>query len=368
MVDSKICCLFNIGPHYDFPLYQLMGKTFHCDFYLGDRLPYTLKTFDYSVLNGYKGTLHNHFIKNLYWQSKVISKIFKPYRFYIMNGEPYCLSTWIFLILSKFTNKKVIGWTHGWYGREGFIKRIIKRSFFSLFDKLLVYNDYSIHLLEQQGIEKDRMYCFANSLDSDRIKAIREEITDSALYSNHFGNNDPVLIYCGRIQKRKKLELLINCLERLNKMGCPTNLMMIGEDDEDTGIERLVREKGLTEKVWFYGACYDEKRIGEFFHNATVCVSPGNVGLTAIHSLSYGCPVITHGDFPYQMPEFEAIRPGITGAFFKRDDLNDMTKIVEKWLGEKKNLRSQIRQQAYDEIDGKWNIHYQINILKSALT
>ena len=170
MSELRICCLFNIGPHYDFPLYQLMGEVFHCDFYLGDKLPYQLKTFEYTSLNGFKGKLHNHFIHHFYWQSGVIRQLFAPYRFYIMNGEPFCLSTWLFLLLSKLTNKKVIGWTHGWYGREGIIKGNIKRRFFKLFDKLLVYNDYSINLLKQQGIDKSRLFCFANSLDSDRIK------------------------------------------------------------------------------------------------------------------------------------------------------------------------------------------------------
>ena len=130
MSELRICCLFNIGPHYDFPLYQLMGEVFHCDFYLGDKLPYQLKTFEYTSLNGFKGKLHNHFIHQFYWQSGVIRQLFASYHFYIMNGEPFCLSTWLFLLLSKLTNKKVIGWTHGWYGREGIIKGNIKRRFF----------------------------------------------------------------------------------------------------------------------------------------------------------------------------------------------------------------------------------------------
>ena len=367
MKHSHICCLFNIGPHYDFPLYHIMGEELNCEFYLGDKLPYTIKTFDYKSLRGFKATLHNHFFGNFYWQSGVLRQFFKPYRYYIVNGEPFCLSTWCLLVLSKLTNKKVIGWTHGWYGREGFVKGIIKKIFFKLFDQLLVYNEYSIGLLEQQGVAKKRMSCFANSLDSDRIKVIREQLTDSHIYHEHFGNDNPVLIYCGRIQKRKKLDMLIDCLERLNHEGCPTNLMMIGADDEQTGIEQLVIDKGLSDKVWFYGACYNEEELGNFFHNATVCISPGNVGLTAIHALSYGCPVITHNDFPYQMPEFEAIRPGTTGDFFKRDDIDDMTLVVRKWLQENNNNREQIRQLAYHEIDGKWNIHYQIEVLKKIL-
>ena len=367
MKKPRVCCIFNIGPHYDFPLYQAMGETFGCDFYLGDRLPYAIKTLNQSQLTGFKKNLHNVFLQSFYWQRGALRLLFKPYQYYILNGEPFCLSTWIFLLLSKFTGKQVLGWTHGWYGREGFIKSIIKRTFYRLFDKLLIYNEYSMHLLEQQGIASERIFCFANSLDSDRIKAVREQLTTSDIYQEHFGNNNPVLIYCGRIQKRKKLDMLVDCVERLKTAGTSVNLMMVGADDEDTGIAQLVEEKGLTKNVWFYGPCYEESQLGAFFYNADICISPGNVGLTAIHALSYGCPVITHGDFPYQMPEFEAIRPDKTGAFFKRDDTDDLTRVVASWLQEKKDCREQIRLQAYQEIDSKWNIHYQIEILKKVL-
>ena len=80
----------------------------------------------------------------------------------------------------------------------------------------------------------------------------------------------------------------------------------------------------LNQNVCFFGPCYDEFEIGMLIYNAALCVSPGNVGLTAIHSLSYGTPVISHNDFKHQMPEFEAIVPGETGAFFIANDLNSL--------------------------------------------
>ena len=50
-------------------------------------------------------------------------------------------------------------------------------------------------------------------------------------------------------------------------------------------------------------------------------VSPGNVGLTAMHALVYGIPVISHSNAAAQMPEFEAITPGLTGELFKENDV-----------------------------------------------
>ena len=104
--------------------------------------------------------------------------------------------------------------------------------------------------------------------------------------------------------------------------------------------------------------------IGEMFYNADVCVSPGNVGLTAIHSLTYGCPVITHNNFPFQGPEFESIIQGKTGDFFQENDVNSLADTIQKWLSQNLHSREAIRQFAYQTIDTKWNLYYQMNILK----
>lgn len=100
------------------------------------------------------------------------------------------------------------------------------------------------------------------------------------------------------------------------------------------------------------------------FYNADVCVSPGNVGLTAIHSLTYGCPVITHNNFPFQGPEFESIIQGKTGDFFQENDVNSLADTIQKWLSQNLHSREAIRQFAYQTIDTKWNLYYQMNILK----
>ncbi len=368
MGNKKTCCIINIGPHYDYPIYHLMDKEMDCSFYFGDRLPYTIKKFDYYSLKGFKKQLKNRFFSPFYWQTGAIRTLFYDYDNYILTGEPFCLSNWVILVLSKFTKKRIIAWTHGWYGRENKAKGFIKKTFFRLFDHLLVYNEYSLQQLVQQGLSSKKMDCIANSLDSDKVKAVRNRLKPTNIYREHFGNNNPVIIYCGRIQLRKKLDYLVDCIEYLNLHGQPTNLIMVGADNENTGITEIIKKKQLDAIVWMYGPCYEEEIIGELFYNATLCVSPGNVGLTAIHSLSYGCPVITHGDFPYQMPEFEAIKPQITGAFFKRDNKEDLFKTVANWLSVNKDNRETIRQQAYEEIDRKWNVHYQIDVLKKVLS
>ena len=43
----------------------------------------------------------------------------------------------------------------------------------------------------------------------------------------------------------------------------------------------------LNKSIFFLGAIYNEKILEHYISNAALFVSPGNVGLACIHSLSY---------------------------------------------------------------------------------
>lgn len=363
----SICFITNIGPHYRYPIFRLMGENLPCCFYIGDKGETPIKTFKYELLEGYQKTLRNIFFHHFYWQKGSLHLIFKSYKYYILDGEPYCLSSWFILLFARLLNKKTIAWTHGWYGRETKGKRILKKIFYSLHDKLMLYNDYSIKLMIEEGFSPSKLYCIANSMNSDEEKKLRESITNTLIYQDHFNNNSPTIIYCGRIQKRKKIEMIIDSIKLLKDEGIQANVIIIGKDSEDVNIDNYAKELGVYNQIWMYGPCYDDKTLGELFYNANICVSPGNVGLTAIHALTFGCPVITHGNFPYQMPEFEAIKPGLTGDFFEQGNIFDLKEKIKIWIAKTPQERDMARTAAFEEIDSKWNIHYQIDVIKKVI-
>lgn len=128
-MNNKICVITNIGTHYRYPIYKQMSKEFSCDFCLGDYVKTPIKKFDYATFPGYKKTLQNKYIHNFYWQKGSVKLVLENYKYYILDGEPYCLSSWVILLLAKLKGKTTIAWTHGWYGRENFIKKNHKKKF-----------------------------------------------------------------------------------------------------------------------------------------------------------------------------------------------------------------------------------------------
>ena len=75
--------------------------------------------------------------------------------------------------------------------------------------------------------------------------------------------------------------------------------------------------------------------LAYFIFHASLCVSPGNVGLAAIHSLSFGTPVCTHSNLLNQMPEIEAVEEGVTGCYFDENNLDNLIEVINNWLNKK---------------------------------
>jgi len=364
-MQNKICCVFNVAPHYNEPIYKLIDKQLNSDFYIGDKIHLPIHLMDYNSLNGFKKILiYKPLFYNFYWQKGVLGIRLRNYNHIIITGEPFCLSTWFILILSKLFRIKTYLWTHGWYGNESFFKTIIKKMFFKLSTKVLLYGDYARDLMIKEGFNSEKLITIYNSLDYNNQLIIRNSLSDNDIYFNHFENNNPVIVFIGRIQKIKKLDLLLEAMLELNNNKLTCNLIIIGDEVEKTYIKDLIDDYELNKQVWLYGPCFDERVIGELIFNANVCVSPGNVGLTSIHSLMYGTPVITHNNFCKQMPEFETITEGYNGSFFIENNTGSLADNVKLWLFKTNNNRLEIRNNCYQVIDKKFNPNVQIEIFK----
>jgi glycosyltransferase involved in cell wall biosynthesis len=248
-------------------------------------------------------------------------------------GNPYFLSTWISALVARLTGKRVLFWTHGWTRHESGGKAVLRNLFYRIADGLLLYG----HIAKMSGIRKgfapDKLYVIYNSLDYEAQKQVRDRIDLAALPAlklRLFGEaHVPMVICCARLTPACRFDLLLQAQARLQAEGHRLNVLLVGDGPERTAL--AAQAKRLHVPVRFYGACYDENLLAEFTMAAHVTVSPGKVGLTAMQSLAYGTPVVTHDDFEAQMPEWEAILPGRTGDFFHRNDAADLARVIRRW-------------------------------------
>jgi glycosyltransferase involved in cell wall biosynthesis len=323
-----------------------------------------VKKIDYTELVNFKNELNNIIVfAPIYWQKGAVSLFFKKYDRYIILGEYYCLSTWVILLLAKLSNKQIYLWTHGWYGNESMVKRIIKKIFFGLSNGVFLYGNYAKELMLKEGFKDSKLHVIYNSLDYDQQISVRKKLVKSSVFKNYFNNSNQVLIFVGRLTKIKRLDLLLDAHKLILTNNQNVNLVFVGNGDEKVKLELKAKKLGILEYVWFYGATYDEEEIGELIYNADICVSPGNVGLTAMHSLVYGTPVITHSEFKNQMPEFESVKEGVSGSFFEKDNMNSLAEKIQNWT-QIHSDREKTRLACFEIIDRYYNPQFQLKEIR----
>jgi len=366
MITHKICYFNRSSIHYRKNIYMLMDKELPCDFYFGDSRPGKIEPVPYELLEHFKGEFHNISIGRFYWQKGALKLLRSDYTDIITPGDTYCLSTRIMLMLSKLYKKNIYLWTHGAYGDEVGIKKWNIIRSISKVKGVFLYGEYAKSILKGWGIPESKLHVIYNSLSYDEQLPLRQSIKPSDFYQMRFNNENPNIVFIGRLTTVKKLDQTLKAVALLKEQGLFFNVTFIGDGTEKQKLESLANELGLINNVWFYGACYDEKRIAEFLYNADLCVSPGNVGLTAMHAMTFGCPVISHDNFPLQMPEFEAIEVGKTGDFFKENDIASLAEAIKRWQSNCGN-REDVRKACYDVIDNKYNPHVQIETLRKTI-
>lgn len=366
----KLCCIFNIPSLYRESIYKELDKRYECEWYF-EKENIDIELFDTVQLKRVNILKHVNILGRAYCMRGLFHQLWRRTDFnaYLIVGAPMCISIWILCIFLKIFHhkKKIYFWTHGWYGKENRIEGFIKKTFLRLADDIFLYGNYAKEKLVKEGLKLDNLHVIHNSLSYDLQLKLRHQMVSTDIYKKHFSNSDPVLLFIGRLTPVKKLDLLIEALSILNRGENKYNLVFVGDGVERDSLERKVKDLDLTNQVWFYGSCYNELINAELIYNSDACVAPGNIGLTAIHALMFGCPVITHNDYPYQMPEFEAIVPYKTGNYFNRGDVDSLACVIDDWFKIQGCSREFVRECCYKEIDENWTPRYQMSVIQNVI-
>ncbi len=363
---KKLCNIYVFPSYYRETIYKELDKSFQSTFIFGDE-KYRIKKLDLGLLKTVKQVHVSSFgVARFQWG--ILKYAFKRYDYYLINTDTNYITSWIFLfILRFFRKKKVYLWVHGLYGNESRKQLAIRKLFYCLTDGLFLYGDYSRSLLIKQNINPAKLFVVHNSLDYEKQLALRNTIKTNGLFSSHFGNTNHVIVMIGRLNDRKGLDKLFYAMDYLKQRDETYNAVIIGDGEYRESLEKLVETLELSENVWFYGACYDEERNAELLNNADLCVVPGDVGLTAIHSMMFGVPVITHNYFPTQGPEFEVIKDGVTGAFYNCGNIISLADTISNWFKAHINSREKVREDCYKIIDSEWTPEFQMQVFKEVL-
>lgn len=319
----RVAVVYTHFPHYRNAVFEELASSCNYDVYFF----YDKKGVDPTIISG--GDL----IKSCQTQTfRFHSFMFQPGFFwtcvwrnfdaYIFLGNPYILTTWLYAAICKFRKKKVVFWTHGWIRKNEGAKGWVRSVFYQLSDMLMLYGDRAKEIGISKGFSSDRIQVIYNSLNYPAQMAIRE----SKLMLEKL-IDAPYFLCVARLVHEVNLVLAIEALSLIPKdLSKNSLLVIVGEGPERAALEQAASR--LSGSVIFLGAVYDERRLADLFMNCVAVVSPGKVGLLAIHALAYGAQVITHDCLDHQMPEIEAIIPGRTGSLYQHGSLHDLARVM----------------------------------------
>ena len=176
--------------------------------------------------------------------------------------------------------------------------RWVKRAWIACFEKRNLAHAATIHFTSSIEAEQaaklgivTRNTCIVpNGLDAEEIAAsdplVRMDADDT------LGNEEPFLLFLGRVNWEKGLDRLIVALARVPKC----RLFVAGNDDSgyQNKLEALALEHGVAHRILFLGPIYGARK-SVLLRQASALVLPSyseNFGNVVLESMAAGCPVI----------------------------------------------------------------------------
>jgi glycosyltransferase involved in cell wall biosynthesis len=231
------------------------------------------------------------------------------------------LSIWVFALLHRLFGKKLI--LHGWGYRaddnasslSARLRSLARRLLMRTADAMLAYTDRGRLAAVDMGVPPDRTFVSRNTLDTARLSEIEAAIDQNEirdLRSTLGPTGASVLLFVGRLQSVKRVDVLIEAFGLLRRGGHSCSLIVIGDGPDRPRLEKLAAQLS---DVQFLGPIYGERELAPFFLASDLLVVPGRIGLTCVHAFSHGLPVVTASDSVMpQTPEYDFIEDGRNGV------------------------------------------------------
>ena len=280
------------------------------------------------------------------WQPEALRIVWRERPDAVITFGTRSLSNWLVRVVCKMRGVPLLDWGQGVKGPESGLKWFLRRVYLDTADAVLLYGTWARDYFVSRGMDARKIFVVRNSLDHETQVGFRDSIGDEEISATRrqFGadsSNDRLIIHAGRLEARKRLDLLIAALASQppplirgdkGESGAPSKIIaiLVGDGPEESRLKELARTKGVADQIHFLGPIYDEVQLATLFRAADLCVAPGAVGLLAMHSLVYGTPILACENATYEHgPEVETIVEGVTGGFFRFGDARDLaTKMV----------------------------------------
>jgi glycosyltransferase involved in cell wall biosynthesis len=305
-------------------------------------------------------------LKYFLWQKK-LNSVLKNNRFdaVIFLGDWKFISTWFAVRSLQKNGVHCLFWSHGLLNKHKSLNNSLKYWFLERFrDGGFLYSHAAKQNLLSMGYPYNLTVIY-NSLDFKLQVETINKISSEAKPGNPA---HPYLVFTGRLLADRHLELVFDAMKLLNEENIRVDLVIIGSGPHLDNLKNYAGTLGLEDRVKFLGAIYDENVIGRYFMNAAACVFPGPIGLTVIHSFTYGTPVITNDNFARHKPEAEVLVDEVNSFLFKEGDRTALAQKIKRVLNLNALEKEQFKINTFKAVQEKYNPEKQTELIVNRLS
>jgi glycosyltransferase involved in cell wall biosynthesis len=283
-----------------------------------------------------------------YWLRGAIKRIFRirPATVICSGVDFHHIYTIIlFILLKGILQKEFYWWSHGTYGNQGVVGIFFRKLFYRTATGLFVYSSEGKNRLLSMGVKEENICVINNALNYTDYGYLNQDI-----FKKKTNQNQLKILFSGRITPEKELEILIQAIAILQSKGSISVKCSIVGGGNALPYSELVKRLGLTDCIEFTGARYAGEAVS-YFLDADIFVYPGGIGLSVLHAMSYGLPVITTDYMASHGPEVELVQPGVDGDFFCDHSPEALADMLLHWNEKLNSHQQEIAQSCIHRIE-----------------
>jgi len=257
-----------------------------------------------------------YYFKNLSKKLKSRFKITNPYYLFwiarkdIKNFDVIHVHehrTILAVIIHHYSKKYGIPYVIQSHGSVGYYsKSLFKKLFDSLCgfnilsdaNKAIALNETEFEEYSKMGVAPDKIEIIPNGVNLGDFSKLPQKGEFKRKFQ--IKDNEKIILYLGRLNKSKGIDILIKQFDKLKKNITNVKLVIVGPDDGYLSeLKILTDELRLTDEILFTGPLYNSDKL-EAYIDADVFVTPHFSGfpITFLESCACGTPIITtnYGD------------------------------------------------------------------------
>ena len=243
--------------------------------------------------------------------------------------------------------RKVIGWGLG----TGKANTVFQRLFLCRFNALITYSLTGAERYKAAGFCGNRIFIACNAASGKPNRPMPNRFPDSF-------DGRPILLFVGRLQQRKRVNLLIQACGMLQTKYHP-RLWIVGDGSIRQELETTA--KTTYPDTEFFGALYG-KALQERFDQADLFVLPGTGGLALQQAMASGLPVAAAEADGTQT---DLVRPE-NGRILMGGDLDNLVMTIDDLLSDPKRLRT-MGAASFQIVDQEINLESMCDVFENAI-